>query len=39
MPYKEEVFKLIDRPDRVSLIIKSVNTVKFNQKRRDFRGF
>lgn len=32
MPYKEEVFKLIDRPDTVSSIIKSVNTVKFDQK-------
>ncbi|HEY4695800.1 MAG TPA: shikimate dehydrogenase [Candidatus Hydromicrobium sp.] len=39
MPYKEEVFKLIDRPDRVSSIIKSINTVKFNQGERISTGF
>jgi len=39
MPYKEEVFKLIDNPDRVSSIIKSVNTVKFNQKENISEGF
>lgn len=32
MPYKEEVFKLIDRLDTISSIIKSVNTVKFDQE-------
>ena len=39
MPYKEEVFKLIDRPDTVSSIIKSVNTVKFDQKDGTSMGF
>lgn len=39
MPYKEEVFKLIDRLDTVSSIIKSVNTVKFNQKDGTSMGF
>lgn len=39
MPYKEEVFKLIDRPDKVSSIIKSVNTVKFDQKDGTSMGF
>jgi shikimate dehydrogenase len=31
MPYKEDVFKLVDKPDRASSIIKSVNTVKFDR--------
>jgi len=39
MPYKEEVFRLIDKPDSVSSIIKSVNTVKFNQKEDISEGF
>ncbi|HEY4663020.1 MAG TPA: shikimate dehydrogenase [Candidatus Humimicrobiaceae bacterium] len=39
MPYKEEVFRLIDNPDNVSSIIKSVNTVKFNQKEDISEGF
>lgn len=39
MPYKEEVFKLIDRLDTVSSIIKSVNTVKFDQKDGTSMGF
>ena len=39
MPYKEEVFKLTDNPDSVSSIIKSVNTVKFNQKEDISEGF
>ena len=39
MPFKEEVFKLTDNPDRVSSIIKSVNTVKFNQKENISEGF
>lgn len=39
MPYKEEVFKLIDRPDTVSSIIKSVNTVRFDQKDGTSMGF
>lgn len=39
MPYKEEVFKLIDNPDSVSSIIKSVNTIKFNQKENISEGF
>lgn len=32
MPYKEEVFRLVDKTDRASDIIKSVNTVKFDKK-------
>lgn len=32
MPYKEEVFSLVDKTDRASDIIKSVNTVKFDKK-------
>jgi shikimate dehydrogenase len=39
MPYKEEVFKLVDRPDRTSSTIKSVNTVRFNQKEGTSEGF
>jgi shikimate dehydrogenase len=32
MPYKERVFGLVDRTDRASAVIKSVNTVKFDKK-------
>ncbi|MDD5621844.1 MAG: shikimate dehydrogenase [Actinomycetota bacterium] len=39
MPYKEEMFGLIDNPDRVSSIIKSVNTVKFDHKKNVSEGF
>ena len=39
MPYKEEVFKLVDRPDRTSFTIKSVNTLRFNQKEGTSEGF
>ena len=39
MPYKEEVFRLIDNPDNVSSIIKSVNTIKFNHKEDISEGF
>ena len=39
MPFKEEVFKLVDKTDGPSSIIKSVNTVKFYPKERISRGF
>jgi len=39
MPYKEEVFKLADRMDRMSSILKSVNTVKFDQENETSVGF
>lgn len=39
MPYKGEVFKLVDKPDKVSSIIKSVNTVKFDQEQGISTGF
>lgn len=39
MPYKEEVFKLVDKPDKTSLTIKSVNTVRFNRKEGTSEGF
>ena len=39
MPYKEEVCKLIDRLDTISSIIKSVNTVKFDQEDGTSVGF
>lgn len=39
MPYKEEVFDLVDKTDRASEVIKSVNTVKFNEKSGISTGF
>ncbi len=39
MPFKEEVFKLVDKTDGPSSIIKSVNTVKFYPGKRTSRGF
>jgi shikimate dehydrogenase len=39
MPYKNAVFKLVDRPDDVSKIIKSVNTVKFDKENKISEGY
>jgi shikimate dehydrogenase len=39
MPYKEEVFNMVDKTDRISEVIKSVNTVKFNEKSGISTGF
>lgn len=39
MPYKNEVFKLVDKADCISTIIKSVNTVKFDRKKGISAGF
>jgi shikimate dehydrogenase len=39
MPYKEEVFRLVDETDKASDIIKSVNTVKFDKKEGISIGF
>ena len=39
MPYKKEVFKLVDKADRISTAIKSVNTVKFDKKTGTSKGF
>lgn len=39
MPYKESVFKLVDKTDGASTIIKSVNTVKFDKKNNVSIGF
>jgi shikimate dehydrogenase len=39
MPYKNEVFKLVDKPDDISRTIKSVNTVKFDRKKKISEGY
>lgn len=39
MPFKEKIFRLIDRADAVSKVIKSINTVKFNNKKGISEGF
>ena len=39
MPYKKDVFKLVDEADRISTVIKSVNTVKFDKKTGTSKGF
>ncbi len=39
MPYKERVFRLVDKTDRSSAVIKSVNTVKFDKKKDISMGF
>ncbi len=39
MPYKEGIFKLVDKLDGTSSIIKSVNTVKFDRERGVSKGF
>jgi shikimate dehydrogenase len=39
MPYKESVFKLVDKTDSASAIIKSVNTVKFDRENNVSTGF
>ncbi len=39
MPYKNEVFNLVDRSDNISKSTKSVNTVKFDNERGTSTGF
>lgn len=39
MPFKEKVFRLIDRADPAAKVIKSINTVKFDNKKGISEGF
>ncbi len=39
MPYKEIIFRLVDKRDRASEVIKSVNTVKFDRENNLSYGF
>jgi len=39
MPYKREVFRLVNKADKISAAVKSVNTVKFDSKKEISTGF